>query len=69
MNLNYGRPDAESFVKAVQKRSKNIYKSINSIEIFDDNATREVITATFDSIKAKAEPKDTFFSFMQVMEL
>jgi WD40 repeat protein len=62
-NLNYAQPDAASFIDKIQQTGKNIFKSINPIEIYDDNATKENIVAAFKSIMMKAKPEDVFLFY------
>lgn len=62
-NLNYAQPDAEAFINKIQSTGKNIFKSINPIEIYDDNATKENISAAFKSIIMKAKAEDVFLFY------
>lgn len=62
-NLNYARPDAEAFVSKVGERGKNIFKSINVVPIYDEDATKENIVKGFKSIIARAKPEDVFLFY------
>jgi hypothetical protein len=62
-NLNYAQPDAEAFIDKIRLTGKNIFKSINPIEIYDENATKENIVSAFKSIMVKAKPEDVFLFF------
>jgi WD40 repeat protein len=62
-NLNYAQPDAASFIDKIQQTGKNIFKSINPIEIYDENATKDNIVAAFKSIMLKAKPEDVFLFY------
>jgi len=62
-NLNYAQPDASAFIDKIQFTGKNIFKSINPIEIYDENATKENIVAAFKSIMLKAKPEDVFLFY------
>lgn len=59
-NLNYAKPDAESFVEKIQQHGKNIFKSVNVIPIYDEEATKEHIITGFRSIINRAKPEDVF---------
>lgn len=59
-NLNYAQPDAKSFTDKIVKNSKNIFKSVNRLEIYDQEATKENILKGFKSIIARAKPEDVF---------
>jgi WD40 repeat protein len=62
-NLNYARPDAEAFVDKVTDHGRNIFKSINTVPIYDENATKENIVKGFKSIIARAKPEDVFLFY------
>lgn len=62
-NLNYAQPDAQSFTEKLMEQSKRIYKSINKVELYDENATKKNIMAAFKSIATKAQPQDVFLFF------
>lgn len=59
-SLNYARPDAESFVNAIQEHGKNIFKSVNVVPIYDEDATKENIVSGLKSIVSRAKPEDVF---------
>lgn len=62
-NLNYAQPDALSFVDKVKQTGKDIFKSINPLEVYDQQATKEQITAAFKSVIARAKPEDVFLFY------
>jgi WD40 repeat protein len=62
-NLNYAQPDAFSFVEKINERSKTIFKSINRVEIYDEEATKENITTGFKAMIARAKPEDVFMFY------
>lgn len=62
-NLNYAQPDAKSFADKLMETSERIFKSVNKIEIYDENATKQKIVEGFKSIAAKAQPQDVFVFF------
>lgn len=62
-NLNYAQPDAFSFVEKINDRSKTIFKSINRVEIYDEEATKENITTGFKAMIARAKPEDVFMFY------
>ena len=61
--LNYGKPDAMAFVSALVNRSGNIFKSIQKIEVYDDQATKIGILEAFNKVIASAGPSDVFVFF------
>jgi WD40 repeat protein len=61
-NLNYAQPDASSFTEKMMEQGR-IYKKINKIEIYDEDATKARIMDAFKSIAAKAQPQDVFVFF------
>lgn len=62
-NLNYAKPDAEAFTEKLKQNSKNIFKNINPIEIYDEDATKDHIITGFKSIIARAKPEDVFLFY------
>jgi uncharacterized caspase-like protein len=62
-NLNYAQPDAKSFVEQISKNYDKIFKSINPIEIYNEDATKENIIKGFNQIITKAKPEDVFVFF------
>ncbi len=59
-NLNYARPDAESIVEKVIDRNKKLFHKIETIEIYDENGTKENILNAFEQVKQKAKIHDVF---------
>ncbi len=62
-NLNYAQPDAKSFTEKLITKGQGIYKSINKVELYDENATKPKIVEAFKAIAAKAQPQDVFVFF------
>ena len=62
-NLNYAQPDAFSFVEKINERSRGIFKGVNRVEIYDDEATKENITTGFKAMIARAKPEDVFMFY------
>jgi WD40 repeat protein len=62
-NLNYAQPDAESFTNKLKEKGKSIFKSINDVEIYNEDATKENIITGFKSIIARAKPEDVFLFY------
>lgn len=62
-NLNYAQPDAQSFTEKLVDKGKSIFKSVNRIEIYDEDATKENIVKGFKSIIARAKPEDVFLFY------
>ncbi|HEY3406025.1 MAG TPA: caspase family protein [Ohtaekwangia sp.] len=59
-NLNYAMPDAKAFVDKIQEHGKNIFKSVNIVPVYDEDATKEHIITGFRSIINRAKPEDVF---------
>jgi WD40 repeat protein len=62
-NLNYAQPDARSFVDQVANNYQKIFKEVNKVEIYNEDATKENIIAGFNKVIAKARPEDVFIFF------
>jgi WD40 repeat protein/uncharacterized protein (DUF2164 family) len=63
MNLNYGKPDAESFVETIQEKGASIFKSINVTTLYDGKANKKNVEKAFQDIIKKAKPEDAFLFF------
>jgi len=62
-SLNYAQPDAKAFVEQVEKNYEKIFKAVNKIEIYNEEATKENIIKGFNTVIAKARPEDVFVFF------
>ena len=62
-NLNYAQPDARSLVAKLNERGKKLFKEINRIEIYDEDATRENIIMAFKTMMHRAKPEDVFLFY------
>ena len=62
-NLNYAQPDAYSFVEKLNEKSKIIFKDVNRVEIYDEEATKENIAKGFKAMIARAKPEDVFMFY------
>lgn len=62
-SLNYAKPDALAFTEKLAHSGKTIFKSINRVEIYDNDATKENIEKGFRSIIARAKPEDVFLFY------
>lgn len=62
-NLNYAQPDAKSLVTKLNERGKKLFKEINRIEIYDEDATRENIVMAFKTMVTRAKPEDVFLFY------
>lgn len=62
-NLNYAQPDAKSFVDKISVGYDKIFKDVNKVEIYNEDATKDKIIEGFNKIIAKARPEDVFVFF------
>jgi hypothetical protein len=62
-NLNYAQPDAFAFTEKLKLGSKTLFKRVNPIEIYNENATKENILTGFKAIIARAKPEDVFLFY------
>lgn len=59
-DLNYARPDAESFARKMTEVNGNIYSNIVRRELYDKDATRANIISELNRIAATSSPDDVF---------
>jgi len=62
LTLNYAKPDAESFGKTVEEKSK-LFKHIEVDALYDENATQANILKKLDELSAKIKPEDVFLFY------
>ncbi|MCC6346024.1 MAG: caspase family protein [Nitrospirales bacterium] len=60
MTLRYGRPDAESFVRAVEQHGKKIFSQAVKQTIYDSQAVRSTVEDAFKRVISEAGPEDVF---------
>lgn len=60
LNLNYAKPDAESFSKIVDQKSSDLFKKIEVIALYDKEATRAGILNKMDELAEKINQEDVF---------
>ncbi|HEX6892187.1 MAG TPA: caspase family protein [Chryseolinea sp.] len=63
LNLNYARPDAESFGKLMDRKSSHLFSRIELTTLYDGQATREKILSTLDEIASKIHQEDVFIFY------
>ena len=59
-NLNYGRPDAEAFVRLLTQHGRGIYRAIRTYEVHDADATRANVAARLADVADSASEDDVF---------
>lgn len=63
MNLNYARPDAESFLRTLSDSENSLFSKTELITLYDDNASREQILNTLDELSGKINAEDIFIFY------
>lgn len=63
LNLNYAKPDAESFSKLLDEKSVNLFKKIELVTLYDNNATRSNILNTLEELSKKINQEDVFIFY------
>ncbi|HEY3405814.1 MAG TPA: caspase family protein [Ohtaekwangia sp.] len=63
LNLNYAKPDAESFTKAVDEKSTSLFKDIQLYTLYDKDATRQKILAKLDELSSQIHQEDVFIFY------
>ncbi len=63
LNLNYAKPDAESFSKIVDEKSTQLFKNIELHTLYDNNATRQHILDKLDELSTKIHQEDVFIFY------
>ena len=63
MNLNYAKPDAQSFSAMMSEKSTRLFKKIELYTLYDEDATREKILNKLDELASKASQEDVFIFY------
>jgi WD40 repeat protein len=63
LNLNYARPDAESFGKLMDDKTSPLFKNIELKTLYDQDATRQKILAALDEMAGKISQEDVFIFY------
>lgn len=63
LSLNYARPDAESFSRIMDTKDKRLFKNIELITLFDQDATRIKILAKLDELASRVNQEDVFIFY------
>jgi len=57
-NLNYARPDAESFASYIKSKTQKLFKNVEMYTLYDTEATRTNILSYLDKIVSQARVQD-----------
>jgi hypothetical protein len=63
LNLNYARPDAESFTGLLDGKSNTLFKKVELLTLYDEEASRQNILATLDALSGKVHQEDVFIFY------
>jgi WD40 repeat protein len=63
LSLNYARPDAESFSKVMDTKSTRLFKNIELITLFDQDATKQKILSRLDELANRVSQEDVFIFY------
>ncbi|MBX2968035.1 MAG: caspase family protein [Cyclobacteriaceae bacterium] len=63
LNLNYAKPDAESFIKVLDEKSKNLFGDIELHALYDDEASRQNILKALEDLSQKIHAEDVFIFY------
>jgi WD40 repeat protein len=63
LNLNYAKPDAESFLDIMDKKSKTLFDNIELHTLFDDQASKSAILKKLDELATVIHPEDVFIFY------
>lgn len=62
-NLDYAVNDSKSFAESIAKGSGKLFHAVFEYSITNDQATKNVITATIEEVKEKIGPEDVFLFY------
>jgi len=63
LNLNYARPDAQSFSKVIDEKSAHLFKEMQLYTLYDKDATRQNILNKLDELSTKIHQEDVFIFY------
>lgn len=63
LTLNYARPDAESFIKLMDTKSTQLFKNVELITLFDQDASKQKILSKLDELASRVSQEDVFIFY------
>ena len=63
LNLNYARKDASEFVKKIRKNKGTIFNEVETLTLYDRQATRKNILDYLEFVINQAQPNDVFIMY------
>ncbi|MEJ7647247.1 MAG: caspase family protein [Chryseolinea sp.] len=63
LSLNYARSDAESFANLMKTKTSGLFKTMQLIPLYDEDATRLKILQTLDDLGSKINQEDVFIFY------
>lgn len=63
LNLNYAKPDAESFSEIMEGKNMKLFKDIKLHTLYDGEATRQKILQKLDELQHEIHPEDVFIFY------
>lgn len=63
LNLNYAKPDAESFISVFDSKANTLFGNIELHALYDDEASRTNILKKLDELSVKVRPEDVFIFY------
>jgi WD40 repeat protein len=63
MTLNYAKPDAQSFSEALDEKNADLFKNVELVTIYDEDATKQKIMSALDDLAAKVSQEDVFIFY------
>lgn len=62
--LNFAVPDAKSFADAVRQGAGGLFREVEVIELYDEDARAQTVQGAMDRIGASANPEDTVLIYL-----
>ncbi|HTE29287.1 MAG TPA: caspase family protein, partial [Chryseolinea sp.] len=63
LSLNYARSDAESFMELMKGKTSQLFKSVDLVALYDQDATRAKILQALDVLAGKMNQEDVFIFY------
>jgi WD40 repeat protein len=64
LNLNFAAPDAKAMVAFFKREGPRLFRDVDTIELYDGDATHQNIMAALQTLKAKSKPEDVLVMYV-----
>jgi WD40 repeat protein len=64
LNLNFAAPDAKAMVAFFKREGPRLFRDVDTVELYDGDATHEKIMAALQALNARSKPQDVLVIYV-----